>query len=528
METDMHDQSAGASSRIAQLADLLEGGELVIDGDERAYFSQDYFAEGPLPEAILKPKTIAELAKVVSAATAKGLAIYPRGGGFSYTDGYIVTKPGITIDMRSMNRIIEINAEDMYVTVEAGCTWAELDEALAKHGLRTPFWGPMSGRNATVGGGASQGAISFGSARHGLSADTIIGLTVVTVDGRIIRTGSGAQPNHSPFFRNYGPDLTGLLCGDCGALAIKAEVSLRLIERPKHVEGMSFGFSSFANYSAAAAAVARQGLVTESIGTLAETVTDHASQGGLIDGLKALRQVIGASSSLRTGLARAAKIAFAGRKFAQKFELLLHVVVEGPDEQSVAIQANHVRRAVSELGAEIANTVPTMLRAEPFPSYDMLSLTGQRQLPPSTILPFSKVTEFHEDLTRRMDARKDEMERLGVDVAPVFATVGTSGFLYEIVITWDDTVGEFHRRHTNPDLITKVEGNAEAPDARKLAIDLRSDLVEAAYAHGGVHVQIGKVYPYARSRDEHALALLRSVKAQLDPHGLCNPGALGL
>lgn len=521
-------QNDQAGEPVNELAAMLDRGALVTDEMERAYFAQDYFNRGPLPEAVLQPSGIEELSRVIGAATAKGLAVYPRGGGYSYTDGYLVTKPGITIDMRSMNRVIEINAEDMYVTVEAGCTWAELDAALAEHGLRTPFWGPMSGRNATVGGAASQGAISFGSARHGPSADSIIGLTIVTVDGQIIRTGSGGQAHHAPFFRNYGPDLTGLFCGDCGALGVKAEVSLKLIKRPRHVEGLSFGFASYEDYFAASAAVAREGLVTESIGTLAETVTERANQGGLIDGLKALRQVIASSPSLGAGLARALKVGLAGRGFARDHEILLHLVVEGHDRASVASKARAVREAVGDKGDEIANTVPTMLRADPFPAYDMLSLTGQRQLPPSTLLPFTKVQQFHDDLISRMDARKAEMERLGVTVVPVFATVGTSAFLYEIVIAWDDQVEEFHRRHTRPELVAQVEGKQDAPDARKLADALRSDLIEAAYIHGGVHLQIGKVYPFARGRDVGALKVLQSLKAQLDPRGLCNPGALGL
>jgi FAD/FMN-containing dehydrogenase len=416
----------------------------------------------------------------------------------------------------------------MYVTVEAGCTWAELDAALAPHGLRTPFWGPMSGRNATVGGGASQGAVSFGSARYGISADSIIGLVVVTADGRIIRTGSGGQPNHSPFFRNYGPDLTGLFCGDCGALGIKAAVSLRLIKRPKAVEGLSFGFTNFADFFTASAAVSREGLATESIGTLAETVAEHASKSGLLGSIKALRQVIAASPSLGSGLVRAVKIGLAGKNFTKKSEVLLHLVLEGHDEASVRSQVAQVRKVIGDKAIEIANTVPMMLRAEPFPAYDMLSLTGQRQLPPSTILPFSKVLDFHEDLERRIAARKDQMDLLGMEVAPVFATIGTSGFLYEIVMAWKDNVDEFHRRHTNSELIAKVEHREAAPEARKLAAELRSDMIEAAYLHGGVHVQIGKVYPFTRERNPEALSLLQSLKQQLDPDGLCNPGALGL
>lgn len=524
----MLDRATREASDLDGLKALLSDGKLVTDAAELDYFAHDYFNRGPEPEAVFQPGNIEELARVVAAATGKGLAIYPRGGGFSYTDGYLLTKPGISIDMRSMDRVVEINEEDMYVTVEAGCTWAKLDEALAPRGLRTPFWGPMSGRNATVGGGASQGAVSFGSAKYGISADTIIGMSVVTVDGRIIQTGSAGQPHHSPFFRNYGPDLTGLFLGDCGALGIKARVSLKLIKRPKSVLGLSFGFADYESYFKASALVAREGLATESIGTLAETVEERASSEGILGGLKALGKVISTSPSLGKGLASAARMAFAGASFAKDHQLLHHLVVEGHEDAMVNSQARRIREVVGTLGDEIANTVPTMIRADPFPAYDMLSLTGQRQLPPSVILPHSKVLDFHKDLEKRIAARKNKMEALGVEVVPVFATIGTGGFLYEIVMMWDDSVDEFHRRHTNPDLIAKVEHRDPAPESRQLAHDLRSDLIEAGYLFGGVHVQIGKVYPYTRERDGEALSLLETFKQELDPAGLCNPGALGL
>ena len=522
----------GMSNGMEALAGLLDGGRLVTDEAERDYFGQDYFNHGPMPEAVLQPASVDELARVVKAATAQGLAIYPRGGGWSYTDGYLVTKPGISIDMRAMCRVLEINAEDMFVRVEAGCTWAELDAALKPLGLRTPFWGPMSGRNATVGGGASQGAISFGSAKYGPSFDSIIGLVVVTADGRVVRTGSAAQGHHSAFFKGHGPEMTGMFCGDCGALGVKAEVVLRLMKRPKIAEGMSFGFASEADYFAAAAAVARTGLVTESIGTVAETVSERAASLGVLDGVKALVQVVKTAPGLGTGLKRAAGMALGGQRFADKFVMLLHVVVEGDTPAVIRAQADAVRAAVEEAtadrGRETSNAVPTMLRADPFPAYDMLSFTGQRQLPPSTILPFSKVMAFHKDLTARMAARAEEMKRLGMIVLPVYATVGNYGFLYEIVMCWDDTIGEFHRRHTKAELVAKVEGRTDAPEARALAAALRGDLIEVAHVHGGVHVQIGKVYPYLRDRDEVATGLLRAWKRELDPAGLCNPGALGL
>ena len=75
----------------------------------------------------------------------------------------------------------------MYVTVQPGVTWEELDIALRSHNLITPFWGPFSGKFATIGGSISQNAASFGSAKHGPSGNSLTGVEVVVADGRVIR-----------------------------------------------------------------------------------------------------------------------------------------------------------------------------------------------------------------------------------------------------------------------------------------------------------------------------------------------------
>jgi D-lactate dehydrogenase (cytochrome) len=106
--------------------------------------------------------------RCVALCNEAGAAIVPRGGGMSYTDGYLPVRPlSVTFDLGHLNRIVHIAAEDMYVTVEAGCTWDALNNALAPLGLRTPYWGPVSGGRATVGGALSQNSVFWGAARRG-------------------------------------------------------------------------------------------------------------------------------------------------------------------------------------------------------------------------------------------------------------------------------------------------------------------------------------------------------------------------
>ena len=300
------------------------GAEHVLRSDaDREFYAMDVYNFRELPLAVVQPGSIAELQAVVKAAVDANVALVPRGGGASYTDGYLPTRSdSLIVDTSRMNRIVEINEDDMYVTVEPGVTWAELDAALADKGLRTPFWGPFSGLKATVGGSATQNAVSLGSGAFGISADSILSLEVVLANGEVIRTGSLATENTTPFFRWWGPDLTGLFLGDAGALGIKARISLRLIKRPTHRLSCSFGFTDFDGLAKGMAAGAREGVAADNFGL------DPKLQQGQLGGTDsdAMKQaaiaVFKASRNWFDGCIQLLKMAMAGTKFLDGYDLL--------------------------------------------------------------------------------------------------------------------------------------------------------------------------------------------------------------
>ena len=131
----------------AQLAAIVGADNVSTDAAVRALHSEDVFSVSAHRVAlVVTPQSTQQLAEVVAAAHAAGVSVAPRGAGMSYTGGYLpASDQSISLDLTAMNRIIAIRADDMTVTVEAGCTWAALNTALAAQGLRTPFWGPMSG-----------------------------------------------------------------------------------------------------------------------------------------------------------------------------------------------------------------------------------------------------------------------------------------------------------------------------------------------------------------------------------------------
>lgn len=513
---------------LSALSEVIGRERIEVDPAELEYFSQDYFRKGERTLAVVAPRNVDELSRLVATATGLGLAIFPRGGGYSYTDGYNPTQPGITLDLREMNAILEINQGDMYVTVEPGCTWAKLNDALEPLNLRTPFWGPFSGFNATIGGSISQGAITWGASKYGVSSESVLDLAVVAADGTLVRTGVSSQPGHSPFFRNYGPDLTGIFCSDCGALGIKAAITLRLVNRPAQMLGLSFGFPSFEAGAQAACRVAREGIVADSFGVSSATAVAAAGDSSLVDDLKSLWMIGKVGNGPIDGAVRMARVAIAGRRFLKAAPFSFHFIIDGANRKMIEGQAQAVRKAVGNSGTEIANTMPTMARAEPFVSHDMLSFTGQRQLPPSTILPLTQAVPFHQAFMVAVKQLETQMKHHNMDVQPTLSTVGTNGFLYEPLIAWDDAADEFHRRNSSDEALEMASGREANMAARALANEIRKIMIDLAFEHGGIHLQIGKVYPYLRERDESTVAILKDIKRRMDPKGLLNPGALGL
>src|SRR5262249_53074248 len=127
--------------------------------DLELYRTDIFYESEYLPLAVVSPKSAAEVQRVVKVARELGLSLSSRGAGLSYSAGYVPANDRtLIVDTTRMTRIVEVNVEDRYVTVEAGVTWAALYEALKDKGVISPFWGTFSGRNATVGAGLSQGA----------------------------------------------------------------------------------------------------------------------------------------------------------------------------------------------------------------------------------------------------------------------------------------------------------------------------------------------------------------------------------
>ncbi len=517
--------SAGAALR----AEL--GADAVLDDDaSRRYYANDVFWQpGIAPQAIACPATADELQRAVRAATEAGFAVVPRGGGMSYTKGYLPSHAGcVVIDCRRLNRVLEVNAADLYVTVEAGCTWAALNEALEGTGLRTPYWGPLSGVNATVGGALSQNSAFFGSALHGTVAESVLGVSVVLADGSLVTTGSGGRTGAKPFTREGGPDLTGLFLGDNGAMGIKAAATFKLVPMPGAVEGLSFGFSTIQAMGAAQAAMARTRLVAEGFG-IDRTKAEHsASVNRISEGLQILGKVAGAGSTPLAGLKDALHVAVGGTQFLKEHAYTLHLVVEARDADELAGALKTLRQIGARSGVEIPNSVPKVMRSRPFsPVRGMLGRDGERWVPIHAVFPLGEAQRVLDANEAFFEAQRETMRAHGIVYSVMTMTTGHEFFL-EPAFYWMDEITPLHARSLGDDVVRPWMHRPANPAAREAVVALRR-ATQALYAGlGGVSWQVARDYPYIELLQPGTRALLTALKQAVDPRGLMNPGSLGL
>ena len=533
--TDTIDQTAPTSGTLdADLLALLGPDGFLTDQATCELHSSDLLEAAGDCRGVIRPSSKEELSQAVAVLSAAKVPMAPRGGGLTYVRGYTMPKDGfVSVDLSRMNRILEINDQDMYITVEPGVTWREIYLALKPKGLRLPFFGTFSGRGATVGGGLSNGALFLGTARYGTAAEIAIGLQIVTADGSIIRTGQLAVKNASkPFFRTFGPDMTGVFIHDAGALGIKAQATFRLIKDPAVTEYLSFGFRDRAAVLEALSEIGRSEVAEEAyVMDPDKTKAALSADMDLVRDAKVLAKVVRQEKNLLRGMKAGAKLAASGRGIVEDGCFSMHLVLSGRSRAAVEEDMKQARKiAADHGGAELPDSIPRATRADLFPSLDT-SIVGpdaDRWVALNAKVAHSDAAPLVEAVESCIDAHMDEFKKHGVVVSRLLTIIGTHCFSYEPVFNWRDTWLPLHHATLSDEAKRKTIEPAPNPEARELVMKVRQQIVEIFKEHGAASNQIGRTYPYASILHPESAKLLKAVKSAVDPDGLVNPGALEL
>jgi hypothetical protein len=276
--------------------------------------------------------------------------------------------------------------------------------------------------------------------------------------------------------------------------------------------------------------IGRRGLAAEAFGFDPFLQAQRMKRESLISDAKSLVKMAVSQGGFWKGLKESAKVVAAGRSFLDDCAFSIHLICEGRHQSAVDADMKAVEAIVTANGGKIVeNTIPKILRANPFPPPNsMAGPDGERWAPVHGVVKHSKALATIDALSALFEAHGDEMERLGVGAGYMFLLVGTTGFLIEPCFYWPDEQWAIHQHFIEDAHFSKLHVFPNNPEARALVEKLRMAVVEIFGQMEGIHFQIGRTYPLESRSDAGAWNLIRAVKQAVDPKGLMNPGALGL
>jgi len=211
---------------LGRLREIVGAENVLVDDERVEPYAGDALKEKFPPEAVLLPRTAEEVSAILRLANERRFPVTARGGGVGYTGGAVPVEGGVVVGTDRMNRIREVNVENLYAVTEPGVTTYALQQAVEEAGLFYPP-DPASYKNSYIGGNIAENAGGIRSAKYGVTKHYVLGLEVVLPTGEIIRTGGVTSKNVVGF------ELTGLICGSEGLLGVITEATLKLLPLPE-------------------------------------------------------------------------------------------------------------------------------------------------------------------------------------------------------------------------------------------------------------------------------------------------------
>jgi glycolate oxidase len=449
--------------RLAEQLVEIVGPESVLWEDyDLMIYEYDGSIDKAVPDAVVLPSTAEQVAAVVRLCNRERVPYTARGAGTGLSGGCIPLEGGVLIGFSKLNRVLEIDLENLRAVVEPGVVNLHVSNILAKDGLYyVPD--PSSQKASTIGGNVGENSGGPHTLIYGVTTNHVLGLEIVTPDGEIVHT--GGKPLDAP-----GYDLTGLFCGSEGTMGIATKVVVKLTPLTEEVKTLLGVF--------------------ETVEAASQTVSDIIASGVIPAALEMMDQL---SLQAVEQATRAGYPTDAGAVLLVELEGMR----EGMDDLIEAIrrlcqqnQAREVRIAQSAreralLWAGRKNAFSAMGRVSP----DFYVMDG--------VIPRTRLPE----VLRRIQAVS---EKHGLRIANVFHA--GDGNLHPLCLFDADVPGQI-------DLARQV--GAEV-------LQICADVGGALTGEHGIGVEKRDLMPLVFS--EADMEQMRKVKAAWDQHGLCNPG----
>jgi len=462
--------SARVDAAFVAAAAAVVGARFVFqDEAARLRYGTDALKRGHPADLVVVPANTAEVAAIARLCHGAGVPIVARGAGTGYTGGAVPVRGGVVVSLERFDRILTIDRRNLLAVTQPGVITGSLQDAVEGVGLFYPP-DPASLRECSIGGNVAECAGGPRAFKYGNTRRYVLGLEAVLVDGTVIRTGGKTVKNV------VGYDLTQLLVGSEGTLAIVTEITLRLVPLPPARAALR---ATFASIAAAVDTVDR--LVQRGVVPAALELVDRVS-------LDALGKYLGGEPLAPAGT-----------------EGLLVVEVDGGDA-AVAHEIELVEAACRDAGAtDVRRARDEAERQEVWRVRRELSYAlrtvGAWKYNHDIVVPKGRIPELFQLV--------DRLRRESGLLIPAFGHVGDGNIHVNIMVDANDPETNARVRATEQQLFEGVVA-----------------LEGSVTGEHGIGFSKAKYMPLEVSPE--TIAVMRAVKQAFDPRGLLNPGKIFL
>ena len=448
---------------LASLRELF-GDRLSTSQAMREHHGRDESSFDPmLPDAVVFAHTTEEVAAAVALCNQHKVPVIPYGTGTSLEGHILALSGGLSIDLLQMNRVIAVHAQDLTVTVQPGVTRKQLNVEIKDTGLFFPI---DPGADASLGGMAATRASGTNAVRYGTMRENVLGLTVVTAEGKVIKTGTRAKKSSA------GYDLTRLFVGSEGTLGIITEVTLKLYPQPESISAAVCSFNDIASAVNTVIVTMQMGVPVARVEFLDENGVKAINKHDkltLPEKPLLLFEFHGSENSVK----EQAEIV---QEIAQDHGAIGFEWATKPEDRSRLWQARH-------------NAYFALLQLRP----------GCRAISTDCCVPISHLAEIL--LVTKADCEQQQLTH------SIIGHVGDGNFHVQMMVDPND-----------PEDIAR----AEAVNARMVERAIAMDGTCTGEHGVGLH----KMDFLIQEHGEGAIDTMRAIKHALDPHNILNPGKI--